>query len=300
MEPTTPEQTTDTNAPWTVRRLLDWTTEHFRKSDPEQPRLRAEILLSEAMGCRRIELYTRFDEVPDAQTLARFREWVKRHARGEPVAYLVGFQEFYSQSFRVTPDVLIPRPETEHVAMRAIDLGRAMATDSIRICDVGTGSGCLAIVLAAQIKRSRVWATDISTAALDVARENVAAHQLTDRVTLCAGDLLEPVADLEPFDLIVSNPPYIGTEEQGTLQETVRQYEPHTALFAGPSGTDVIQRLVDQAPGRLKPGGYLVFEISPLIEGACRQIIDDASELEWISTDRDFASHPRVITARRR
>ena len=299
MEPTTPQRTNDADAPWTVRRLLDWTTDYFRKSDPEQPRLRAEILLGEAMGCRRIDLYTRFDEVPDADVLGRFREWVKRHARGEPVAYLVGYQEFYSLRFRVSPDVLIPRPETEHVAMRAIDLARAMPNDEFRICDAGTGSGCLAIVLAAQIRNSLVWATDISGAALDVARDNVVLHNLTDRVSLCEGDLLQPVTDLAPFDLIVSNPPYVGTEEQGTLQESVRQYEPHSALFAGPGGTDVIRRLAAQAPGHLRPGGYLVFEISPLIETACRTIIDQTPDLEWISTDRDFASQPRVITARR-
>ena len=148
--------------PWTIKRLLDWTTEHFQSWDRESPRLCAEILLAEALGCQRIELYTQFDRVPDEQPLGRYRDWVKRHAKGEPVAYLVGHKEFYSLRFEVNSQVLIPRPETEHLVIAGIDAAKALNKSRLQILDIGTGSGCVAITLAKQIENCEVLATDIS------------------------------------------------------------------------------------------------------------------------------------------
>lgn len=287
------------NAPWTIKRLLDWTSQHFAKSDPDQPRLRAEILLAEAIGCARIDLYTRFDTEPAPESLSRFRDWVKRHARGEPVAYLVGYREFFSLRFEVTPDVLIPRPETEHVVLRAIEAAKAIGRRPLQVADVGTGSGCLAITLAKQIPDSRIAATDICATALAIAARNVQRHGVQEQVTLHQGDLLDAVPVPGQFDVVVSNPPYIGTDEQATVAESVRRYEPQVALFAGNDGMAVIRRLLDQMRTRLSAGGLCIVEISPLIADACRQEVDTRPFLEWVGYERDFAGLQRVLVARR-
>jgi release factor glutamine methyltransferase len=287
---------------WTIQQLLDWTTGYFREHGSDQSRLDAEILLAEALDCRRIELYTRFQEEPPEAVRAVFREWVARHAEGEPVAYLVGHKEFFSLRFEVSPAVLIPRPETEHLVTEALDAIREYPpATALQVLDVGTGSGCVAVAICKHAGPVVMTASDVSAAALAVARDNVARHDLSDRIRLVQSDLLEGVDQPQRFHLIVSNPPYIGLDEKPGLDRSVVDFEPHEALFAaGPKGTETIRRLVQQAAPRLLPGGWLMFEISPLIADACRQLVEKTAELELLRVVKDLAGHPRILVARRR
>lgn len=287
---------------WTIGRLLEWTTDYLRKRGADSPRLDAELLLAEARGCERIDLYTSFADEPEEVVRTAFRELVRRRAEGMPVAYLLGRREFYSLSFRVTPDVLIPRPETEHLVVRLLDLARARPAGSPppRIIDVGTGSGIIAVCAARELPGSRLLAIDRSTAALHVAESNVAAHKVSQQVQLLAGDLLTALAAEEQFDFIVSNPPYITTREMAELPETVGRFEPHIALAGGEQGTDVIARLIPQAAQRLAPDGYLLLEVSPMIEPAVARLIRNEPRLELEPVTKDLAGLARVVSARRR
>lgn len=284
---------------WTLKRLLDWTKDYFEKVGSDSSRLDAEVLLAEALQCQRIELYTRFEEVPPADTLTEYRAWVKRRGAGEPVAYIVGHKEFYSIDFDVTPSVLIPRPDTEHVVVAAIEAAKSIDDSPIRIIDVGTGSACVAIALAKHIESSVIAATDVSTDALEVARANAAKHEVTDRVRFFTGDLLDALpAGSKPVHLIVSNPPYIGRAEIDTVEETVLKYEPEMALFGGEQGTEIIQRLVDQSVDMLLPGGMLIFENSPAVFDQCLEIVEK-SPLTLVESVKDFAGLRRVIVAQK-
>jgi release factor glutamine methyltransferase len=286
---------------WTIGRLLKWTTDYLRGGGSTSPRLDAEILLSEARGCPRIELYTAFDDEPGDTVRNRFRELVKRRASGEPVAYLVGHREFYSLSFHVTPEVLIPRPETEFVVLTALDAIKEFGSRERRVsvADVGTGSGAIAVSIAKHAPDCQVTAIDISPAALAVARGNAERHGVADRIEFLAGDLFAPVPDDRQFDIIASNPPYVAESELASLSRDVRDYEPRSALVGGPDGTDVIRRLLKAAPQRLHPGGWLITEIGPQVVERIRNCIDSDPQWCHVSVIKDLAGLPRVIRAGR-
>ncbi len=286
---------------WTVGRLLTWTADYLKRQGAETPRLEAEILLATARGCQRIELYTAFNEPVDETVRALFRDLVKRRSAGEPVAYLVGFREFYSLNFEVNSDVLIPRPETEDLVMRVVDLCRQQADDRppIRIADVGTGSGAIAVCVARHVPRSRITAIDISPAALEVAGRNAVRHQVADRIELLCGDLLAPLASEARFDYIVSNPPYVSRNEWEALKPDIRQHEPREALVGGETGVEIIERLVPQAADHLVDGGWLLVEISPMIVDAVKSVFQAGSCFEAISVLNDSAQQPRIAQARR-
>ena len=280
---------------WTVGRLLEWTTGWLRGREADSPRLDAEVLLASVLGCQRIELYTRFDEVVADEPRAAFRELVKRRGHGEPVAYLTGTKEFFSLSFRVTRDVLVPRPETESLVVRSLDLCRGLA--GARIVDVGTGSGAIAVVLARHLPGASITAIDISPQAVAVARENVEAHGVADRVRVLEGDLLSGLPEEETFDLIVSNPPYIREDEFAGLPRDVRDFEPRGALVAGPRGVEPLERLAGMAADRLVTGGWLLVEIGP--QRASEEVLAAAPHLQAASTLPDDAGIPRIVQARR-
>lgn len=280
---------------WTVLRLLNWTKEFLQKKGADHPRLDAEVLLASVLKCQRVKLYVLFEQEVTKAQRAAFRSLVKRRAEGEPVAYLVGTKEFYLLRFHVTPAVLIPREDSATVVVEA--LARLKGLASPRAVDVGTGSGCLALTCADQHKTARFVAIDLSFEALEVARGNAEKHNLAGRVEFRQGDLLAPVAEDEPFDLILSNPPYITSSVIPTLEPTVRNFEPHLALDGGPDGLSVVGRLIEQAPPRLKPGGHLILEIGYDQEAAVRALVEAQPALTLGPTIRDSANHPRVILA---
>jgi release factor glutamine methyltransferase len=285
---------------WTVARLLSWTRDYLQRSGVESPRLCADILLAHAMECDRIRLYTRYEERPDEPVLARFRTLVKEAAGGRPIAYLTGTKEFFSLPFEVSPDVLIPRPETEILVERTIDLVRKSA-DLRSILDLGTGSGCIAISLARHLPGARLYASDISQAALAVARRNAERHAVAERIELRCGDLLapwtRPDAHGPPFDVIVCNPPYVATAG-APVAKNVRDFEPQVALFAGPEGLDVIRRVVCETLAALRAGGHLLMEIGFDQAPAVRDLLAGAVWQD-IVTYRDGVGHERVVHARR-
>ncbi len=284
---------------WTVKRLLEWTTDYFKKSGSDSPRLDAEILLAKALGCKRIDLYVSFAKEPSEDERTRFRAMVKRRAAGEPVAYLVGHKEFYSLSFRVTPDTLIPRPETEHLVVESLDLLAKMGSKGdLSVCDVGTGSGAIAVALAKNAPKCRVTAVDISQPALDVARQNAETHGVSARVTFVASDLLAEFPEEPLFDLVVSNPPYVSESEYAELPAEVKNFEPKLALLAGEDGTAVIRRLAEQAAPRLHEGGRFLVELSPMI---AKRIAEMLQKQGWhdVRILRDLAGHERIVSAGR-
>ena len=211
---------------WTVGRLLAWTCDYLTRHGVPDARLAAEVLLAHAAECRRIDLYARFEQIPAAEKIDRFRELVRRAAAHEPVAYLVGEKEFFSRPFRVTPDVLIPRPETETLVEATLDQWRKAGADQPRFLDVGAGSGCIAVTLLAEVAAATAVASDVAAAALEVARLNAERHRVADRLTLVTADRLDlPAAAVPPdgFDAVVSNPPYIGSADIERLDAAVRE-----------------------------------------------------------------------------
>ncbi len=290
--------------PWTVGKLLEWTTEYLRKNGSDSARLDAEVLLAHARHCQRIQLYTAFDQEPSEQERAAFREMVRRRAEGTPVAYLVGYKEFYSLPFVVSPDVLIPRPETEHVVIEALDCAKRRATHkpaiagSIRVADLCTGSGCIAVALAKHLPGSKIVAGDVSPKAAYVARGNVERHQVQDRVEVIESDLFANLGN-QRFDIVVSNPPYITEDEYAVLPRSVKEHEPKLALVAADEGMAIIDRLLQETPEHLEEVGWLIFEISPMLATVVAQRIASNSQWTLEKIAKDLAGHPRVVVLRK-
>jgi release factor glutamine methyltransferase len=277
--------------PWTIKRLLEWTTDFFRQRNVEGGRLAAELLLARAMGCRKIDLYTRFDQEPTDQQRAAFRDLVRSAGKQTPIAYLLGSREFFSLEFEVTPAVLIPRPDTEALAHRVIDLCRADPDRTWRICDVGTGSGCVAIAVVKYAPNAEFVATDISAAALAVASRNVDKHALSSRVRLVEADCLKLPAEAVPqggFDAVVSNPPYIPEKAWAALPPHIREHEPRIALtLDGSDGLVMYRRLAVEAPGVLRTGGLLLAEIGHDQHEQVLSIFQQAGGWSYVGSYRD-------------
>lgn len=290
------------NDVWTVGRLLAWTTDWLTTRGSESPRLDAEVLLAHVRGCPRIALYTAFETPVAEDERARFRELVKRRGAGEPVAYLVGSKEFFSLPLRVGPAVLVPRPETEGLVVRALDLAKEMAGRGVsapRIIDVGTGSGAIAIAIAKRLPAAVVMAVDIAADAVAVARDNAARLGVGDRIQFVESDLFADPATAGPWDIIISNPPYVREDEFAALPRDVRDHEPRAALVAGPSGVEIVERLAAAAGERLAPGGWLLVEIGPTVAAAAEHAISSIAGLVPGPTLKDLAGLPRIVQARR-
>ena len=284
---------------WTVGDLLNWTRAHFRDGGLDSPRLTAELLLSHALGCRRIDLYARFDETVDEAGRARFRDLVRRRDARVPVAYLTGTAHFLTLEVQVDERVMAPRPETETLVTAFADRVAAAGT----VADVGTGSGVIAIALARRHADLRVAAIDVSADALAVARENVARYGLADRVTLIEGDLLAPLMDgasEREIAAVVANPPYVSEADLAAAEPEVREHEPRIALDGGPDGLRVIRRLIEQAPRALAGGGWLLMEIGAGQADAVQNHLEQQGAWQGIARVRDYGGHERVIVARLR
>jgi release factor glutamine methyltransferase len=254
------------------------------------PRMNAELLLRFTLDCDRAYLYAHPERELTADEQSRYDAALAERARGVPTQYITGHQEFWGMDLIVTPAVLIPRPETEHVVETVLGLVRS----EVRIIDVGTGSGSIALALAKELPQAEIHATDISPAALEIARVNAARHQLESRLHFHQTDLLEGLAPR--FDVIVSNPPYVGESESDQVQLAVRKFEPRLAVFAGATGLEVISRLIPQAHTALQPAGWLVMEISGTISDDVRSLLAGWDEVQITP---DLQSIPRVAKARR-
>jgi release factor glutamine methyltransferase len=259
--------------------------------------LNAESLLMFTLGCDRAYLYAHSEHELTLEENTRYDKALAERARGVPAQYITGHQEFWGMDFIVSPAVLIPRPETEHL-IEAV-LGCAARAPSpaepFRIVDVGTGSGCIAITLAKELPEATVHASDISAAALEVARANAARHQMENRIQFRHTDLLEGF-EAASFDFVVSNPPYVGESEEDEVQLEVRKFEPRNAVFAGPTGLEVIERLIPQARAGLKPTGWLVMEISGSIAEGAKKLL---SGWEVVQITTDLQGIPRLVSARK-
>lgn len=336
-------QPTTDNAPWTINRLLNWTADYFTQHGVDEPRLSAEVLLAHAAGCRRIDIYARFEKTIDADATARFRDLVKRAAKHEPIAYLVGEREFYSLAFAVSSAVLIPRPETETLVEWAVDTLRAQSggrpggttpdakteakpdaadialeaaealepengaaaddepSDEGRpaaLLDVGTGSGCIAISILHQLKRTRAVASDCSADALEVAAQNAEKHGVEDRISWCHALTLDLPADCKPdggFDLIVSNPPYISATEWAELPQNVRDYEPGAALTDEADGLTVYRGLAAGARAWLAADGLVAVEVAANRDEAVRGVFADAGATCQQALQDRTTGHVRVL-----
>jgi len=259
-----------------------------------QPRRDAELLLLRVIQRDRAFLLTHPDAKITPEQRAQYEEWLRRRAAHEPIQYILGEQEFWGLTFAVTPDVLIPRPETEHLVEALLE--RVPHDQPVRIADVGTGSGAIAVALAHSLQLAQVTALDISEAALAVARQNADTHQVADRVRLLTSDLLSAVAG-ERFDAIVSNPPYVAEADRDSLEPQVRDYEPAMALFGGPSGFEVYERLIPQAREALQPDGWLLIEMGLGQQNALKRLLSEWDDVSFVD---DLQGIPRVACARRK
>jgi release factor glutamine methyltransferase len=285
--------------PWTIQKLLSWVTEYFTGKSIDSPRLSAEWLLCYVLGLKRIELYTQFNKIVGQEQLSQLHELVKRAGAHEPIAYLTGKKEFYSLEFEITKDCLIPRPETELLVERAIEFLRTRNGEQF-ICDLCTGSGCIAVAIARNFANCRIVATDISDAALAVAEKNVAKHGLMNRIKLLQGDLFEPViSGLGPakFDLIVCNPPYVSEPEYQKLAPNVKDFEPKSALAAGNDGLDIIKKIIADAGQYLKPTGTLMLEIGNEQANAVRNLLETAGYFGDVKIEKDYSNLNRLAIA---
>ena len=286
---------------WTIKRLLNWTTEYFTEKNIDAPRLSAEILLSGVLSMQRIELYTNFEKVVTKPNLDTLHKLVKRASQHEPIAYLVGKTEFYSIPLQINSDCLIPRPETELLVERAIEFLRTRQGPQF-VCDLCTGSGCIAIAIAKNFENANITATDISDAALNVAAKNVEHYQLKNRIQLLCGDLFDPVLpqlDVSPFDLIVCNPPYVSTAEFELLDKNVKDYEPESALLAGTDGLDIYRRITEKIYQFLKPDGALILEIGFAQGPSVKNLLENTNCFAEIKIEKDPQNNDRIITARK-
>ena len=304
-------------SPRDIRGALKVGIARLRAANVPSHTLTAELLLMHALGCDRTRLYTDPEKALDPDAAETYLALIARRAAGEPRQYLTGKQEFWGLEFEVTPAVLIPRPETEHVIEVAlarlgargikINLQTGALSPLLRIADVGTGSGCLAVALAHELPHAEIFATDISALALEVGRRNAVRHGVADRIHFLESDLLgallgdSRIVDhvLPEFDLIVSNPPYVARDTAAQLPREVREHEPHEALFGGPTGVEIYARLIEQAESRLRLGGILVLELGHDSAIRVREIL--AAQPHWanLKITNDLAGIPRVISAQR-
>ncbi len=282
---------------WTVLELLQWTTSYFTEKGIETARLDAECLLAHALGQPRLGLYLEFEKPASPDERARFRELVTRRADERvPVAQLLGTKEFWSLPLEITPDVLVPRPDTETLVEATLQ-GLAGKGEEPSILDLGTGSGAVALALAKEFPKAAVVAVDRSAAALAVAERNAEKLELSERIEFLLGDLFAPVAGRR-FDAVVSNPPYLAeAEAQGLAPELA--HEPKEALFAGPLGTEVLERIADEAEAFLAPGGWLAVELAPAQAETVGQWLGQRG-FEQVQVHRDLGERERVVSARRR
>ena len=284
-------------ARWTILEVLDWTRAHFQNKGLESPRLDAEVLIAHVLNLSRIMLYARFDQPLASTELVRIRELVARRARHEPIAYLIGRREFFSLEMEVNRDVLVPRPDTELLVEVTLKALQSQATPNV--VDVGSGSGCIAIAVAANHPGARVFGLELSPAALVVAMRNAESRGVSDRVQFEESDLLAKLPPAaQPADAVVANLPYIPSHELQDLMADVRDHEPRLALDGGPDGLALIRRLIQTVPSVLRSSGFVALEAAPSQIPLVAELLDAAGMTD-VQSHTDLGGHLRVATARR-
>ena len=287
---------------WTILELIKWTTSYFTTHDIDSPRTTAELFLADVLNIKRIDLYLQYDRPLIPSELEGFKALIKRRVGREPVAYIRGSKEFWSMDLKVTPDVLIPRPETEclveAVLSHLLDTNGGKAK---KVLDLGTGSGAIVLALASQSSDHLFFASDLSSKALEVASENAKRHGLEKRVCFFSGDWFYPFRNNAVlFDFIVSNPPYIRSDDIGRLQPEVCEYEPRMALESEKDGLGAIRHIVQQAHAYLNHDGYLLLEIDHNQKNDVRHIIDQTDQYQEVSFSKDYSGYYRVVEMKKR
>lgn len=281
-----------------LKQAVDFAYQLFVENDVPSPRLNAELLLMFALSCERSYLYAHPERELTADEQSRFDEVIRERARGCPTQYITGHQEFWGLDLLVSPAVLIPRPETEHLVETVLELIQDYRFDGpgkLRLIDVGTGSGCISLALASELFHAEIHACDISEDALEIARVNAARLALGNKVLFRKSDLLAAYAD-EKFDFVASNPPYVGEDEADKVQKQVREFEPKIAVFSGREGMEIYRRLIPQAHDALRPGGWFVTEIGYSEEENVRNLLAGWTDIQVTA---DLQGIPRVIAAKR-
>jgi release factor glutamine methyltransferase len=279
---------------WTIQTLLDWTKDYFKRNGIESARIDAEVLLSRLLNKKRIDLYVHFEEPIQPEDLKRFKSWVMRRVKHEPVQYILGETEFWSLSFALEPGVLIPRPETECLIEAALAIYQARKEETLSICDIGCGSGVMSIVLAKEFPAAHIVSVDISQKALDVTQKNAETHGVSDRITLIKSDLFSAIPSNQTFDVVISNPPYIKEGDWSDLEAKITEFEPKQAIVAGPEGTEVHVRILEAVHSFLKPKGTLIMEIAPGQRETLNDYLTNQSYLSDSVIKEDYEKRERV------
>ncbi len=289
---------------WTVKELLTVTSDYLKNKEIDSPRLTAEILLAHQLKITRIKLYLNFDQPLDNREISGYRSLIRRRVNREPFQHITGTQEFWSMDFTVGPHVLIPRPESELLVEQVISLykGNEMCGNGrVKILDLGTGSGALAVCLARELEDASLWASDISEEALEIARLNAKNHGVDERIDFLLGDLWEPfVGQGLTFDVIVTNPPYIASEAFDTLSPEVRDHEPRVALDGGEGGMLYIEMIIRDGTEYLNPGGWLLIEMDPGQTTKALSLMDENVQYREKRRIKDYAHQYRVVAAQKK
>jgi release factor glutamine methyltransferase len=283
---------------WCIKTLLETATDYLLEKGIENARLNAEVLLAYQLQVKRISLYINFDQPLTEKEISGYRFLIRRRLKHEPLQYITGTQEFWSLAFKVNPHVLIPRPETEILVDQALTLSKSFHEAPLHILDLGTGSGVISVSMAKEVPEALIFATDISEEALIVARGNARNHHVLDRITFLRGDLFEPLMPEKPiFHLIASNPPYVCTHEIQGLFPEVALHEPKMALDGGKDGMHFLKKIIRQAPRFLRPGGWLLLEMSPYQVENALVALAEADIYQNETKIEDYSHRQRVVMA---
>jgi release factor glutamine methyltransferase len=288
--------------PWTILKLLQRTTRYFKDKGVAEPRASAEILLAHILSQDRLFLYLNHDRPMEPEELSTYRACVRRRVAGEPIQYITGFQEFWSLAIRVSPDVLIPRRETELLVDIVLDSVRQSrdTENSLTIIDLGTGSGAISIALALELPGTRIIAVDLSLPALKLARENVRKHQVEKQIHFVCGDMLTAMGDQNQMvQVIVTNPPYVGHTEMQQLPREIRDFEPRHALDGGLDGLSAISQIIKEAPSVLGPGGKLIMEMGAGQSESVSSLVVNSQKYLDFRIFKDYSGIERVLVAKK-
>jgi release factor glutamine methyltransferase len=289
---------------WTIKDLLEVTSSYLQEKGVDSPRLSAEVLLAYQLRVDRVGLYLNLDKPLHEREVAGYRELIKRRLNREPIQYMTGIQEFWSLDFAVSPQVLIPRPETELLVEQIVSLHdeeRLTKSKNLRILDLGTGCGVLAVTLAREFERASVWASDVSAEALAIAKINAKKHGVEDRIEFLLSDMWQALIDsFLVFDVIVSNPPYIASNQISSLAPEVRDHEPRSALDGGEQGMHFIKEIIKEAPEYLDAGGWIFLEMDPEQTTIAMELMDKNDDYVERRRIKDYSGHYRVVMAQKR